>query len=133
MSSSYQIRLYDTVIGESGLETYDPPNGLVSGVVTFHSIESGYDFLSAYCKETDAQINADIDELKFIEAESIRGLNVADLQGLPVNAEKITIRGLDSGTFEIELTGIPDNEYQQQFPEYIEAYEKLFTLKLGNN
>lgn len=133
MSSSYQIKLYDIVIGHSDLETYDPPNGLVSGVITFQGIESGYDFLSAYCKETEAQINADIDELKFIEAESIRGLNVTDLQDHPVNAEKITIRGLDSGTFEIELTGIPLNEYQQQFPQYVEAYEKLFTLKLSNN
>lgn len=131
MSSSYQVRLYDTVIGLSALETYDPPNGLVSGVVEFQGIPSGYDFLSAYCKETDAQINADIDELKFIEAESIRGLNVVTHSEQLINADRITIRGLDSGTYEIELSGIPANEYQELFPDYVAAYEKLFTLKIG--
>lgn len=128
---SYVVRLYDIQIGSSSLEKSDAARGQVSGDLTFVNIESGYDFLSAYCKETESQINADVEELKFIEAEAIRGLNVVTAEGHDIPASQIVIRGLDSGTYEIELSGISASDYAALFPEYLAAYEQMFTLKLN--
>ncbi len=128
---SYVVRLYDIQIGSSSLEKSDAARGQVSGDLTFVNIESGYDFLSAYCKETESQINADVEELKFIEAEAIRGLNVVTAEGHDIPASQIVIRGLDSGTYEIELSGISGSDYAVLFPEYLAAYEQMFTLKLN--
>ena len=87
------------------------------------NIESGYDFFSVYCKETESQINVDYPDFKFIDAESIRGLNIFNAKDVPIIGEVATIRGFDSDSFEIEITGIPAHTepYENQFKSQLRS------------
>ena len=130
MSGKYSVKLYDVVIGYTQLEKADPPLGLVSGKIELQNLDSGYDFFSVYCKETEAQINVDYPDFKFIDAESIRGLGIFNSLDIPINGTTTTIRGFDSDSFEIEVTGIPKTEYESLFPEHNAAYENQFKAQL---
>lgn len=130
MTERYAVKLYDVVIGYTALEKADPPLGMVSGKMAFENIESGYDFFSVYCKETESQINVDYPDFKFIDAESIRGLNIFNAKDIPIVGEVATIRGFDSDSFEIEITGIPKHDYAALFPSHTEAYENQFKSQL---
>ncbi|WP_024872680.1 hypothetical protein [Tolumonas lignilytica] len=130
MSATYSVKLYDIVIGHTQLEKADPPLGMVAGKMELQNIDSGYDFFSVYCKETEAQINVDYPDFKFIDAESIRGLGVFDAHDVQVNGATTTIRGFDSDSFEIEVAGIPKTEYASLFPEHTAAYENQFKSQL---
>ena len=130
MTERYAVKLYDVVIGYTSLEKADPPLGMVSGKMALENIESGYDFFSVYCKETESQINVDYPDFKFIDAESIRGLNIFNAKDAPIIGEVATIRGFDSDSFEIEITGIPKHDYATLFPAHTEAYENQFKSQL---
>ncbi len=130
MSGKYSVKLYDIVIGYTQLEKADPPLGMVGGKIELQNIDSGYDFFSAYCKETEAQINVEYPDFKFIDAESIRGLGVFDTKDSQIAGAAMTIRGFDSDSFEIEINGIPKAEYEALFPEHTAAYENQFSAQL---
>ena len=130
MTERYAVKLYDVVIGYTSLEKADPPLGMVSGKMELENIESVYDFFSVYCKETESQINVDYPDFKFIDAESIRGLNIFNAKDIPIVGEVATIRGFDSDSFEIEITGIPKHDYATLFPLHTEAYENQFKSQL---
>ena len=130
MSEKYSVKLYDVVIGYTRFEKADPPLGMVAGKIELLNIDSGYDFFSVYCKETEAQINVDYPDFKFLDAESIRELGVFHPQEAAVNGTAVTIRGFDSDGFEIEVTGIPKIEYETFFPEHTAAYEDMFNVQL---
>lgn len=130
MSDKYSVKLYDVVIGYTQFEKADPPLGMVSGKIELLNIDSGYDFFSVYCKETESQINVDYPDFKFIDAESIRGLSVFHPQETPISGTTVTIRGFDNDGFEIEVAGIPKTEYETLFPEHTAAYENMFSVQL---
>ena len=130
MSGKYSVKLYDVVIGYTQLEKADPPLGMVGGKIELQNIDSGYDFFSAYCKETEAQINVEYPDFKFIDAESIRGFGVFNAEDTPIAGTVTTIRGFDSDSFEVEITGISKTEYEALFPEQTAAYENQFTAQL---
>lgn len=132
--TAYSIKLYDIEIGITALEKSDPPLGQVSGKVQFNSdaIPSGYDFFAAYCKETDAQINVDYPDFKFLDAENIRGLAVFAAPDQSIPATSVVIRGFDSEGFEIELNGIEKASYQSLFPDYVANYENQFQSRLNS-
>lgn len=130
MTERYAVRLYDIVIGYTSLEKADPPLGMVSGKMELENIESGYDFFSVYCKETESQINVDYPDFKFIDAQSIRGLNVVNAKNMPVAGEIINVKGFDSDSFEIEISGIPQSDYATLFPVHVDAYENQFKSQL---
>lgn len=132
--TAYSIKLYDIEIGISALEKSDPPLGQVCGKIQFNSdsIPSGYDFFAAYCKETEAQINVDYPDYKFIDAENIRGLSVMTEAGETIPAGSLIIRGFDSEGFEIELNAIEKPVFQRLFPAHVDAYEHQFSMRLNN-
>lgn len=132
--TTYSIKLYDIEIGISALEKSDPPLGQVCGKIQFNSdaIPSGYDFFAAYCKETEAQINVDYPDYKFIDAENIRGLSVMTEAGETIPAGSLIIRGFDSEGFEIELNAIDKPVFQHLFPAHVDAYEHQFSMRLNN-
>lgn len=131
--STYIIRLYDIVVGQTHFEKADPPLGQVTGKFIFdpNAIPSGYDFFSAYCQETESQINVDYPDYKFLDAENIRGLSVFTEDGKEIAATSMIIRGFDSEGFEIELNGIEKTVYQELFPEHTAAYDNQFSLRLN--
>lgn len=131
--TAYSIKLYDIEIGVSALEKADPPLGQVCGKIQFNSdaIPSGYDFFSAYCQETESQINVNYPDYKFLDAENIRGLSVFTEDGQAIAATSMIIRGFDSEGFEIELNGIEKTVYQELFPEHTAAYDNQFSMRLN--
>jgi hypothetical protein len=133
VTDKYTVKLYDIVIGYTQLEKADPPLGLVAGKIELENIDSGYDFFSVYCKETESLINVDYPDFKFIDAENIRGLNLFTTNDELISGKTITIRGFDSDSFEVEVIGIQKNIYESLFPAHIDAYENQFKSQLRSD
>jgi hypothetical protein len=133
VTGRYIVKLYDVVIGYTELEKADPPLGMVAGKMELENIDSGYDFFSVYCKETESQINVDDPDFKFIDAENIRGLNLFTASDELVSGETMTIRGFDSDSFEIEIVGIQKSTFASLFPSHIDAYENQFKSQLRSD
>jgi len=123
MAKIYTLLLDGNKIGTSKLEYGDPPMGVVFGEIDFHEKPLTYDFLSAYCKSNGVKV-VEYPEDKLINTETIPKLKAVNENGAEIKGLGCYIEGMDSDGFRVNIIGIPNSIYQQEFPHHIKAYEE---------
>lgn len=126
MTNRYIVSLAGYRIGETLLESADPPMGVVSGILIFDSIESGYDLFKTHCKSAGIAVNDDIPRDKFIDTQNIPDLKVLTNIGVEIKGQATAIAGFGEGEYEIQILGIPYPFYEEQFPEHVKKYHDSF-------
>ncbi len=125
MAKVYTILLDGNKIGTSKLEYGDPPMGVVFGDIDFHEKPLTYDYFSVYCKNNGVK-TVEYPEDKLINTETIPKLKVVNETGLEIKSIGCYIEGMDSDGFRLNIIGIPEAIYKEEFPHHIKAYEEKF-------
>lgn len=125
----YRVELDGKVIGETRLETADPPMGVVGGKVIFSFTDCPYSFFKDYCSSHGVLINLDDAQFGFIATQNIEGLKVfradrVEIAGIP----GASISGLREDGYDITILGVPYPFYGEEFPHHCEAYDKQFEV-----
>ena len=127
MNSIYGIKLDGETIGETSLETGDPPMGVVCGKVLFSISENPYTFFKSYCHSKGITINQDEEELGFIDTQNIIGLKVFRSDGIEIAGEPgASICGFSDEGYDITILGVPHPFYGEEFPHLCKEYDKQF-------
>lgn len=128
MNSTYRIELDSEFIGETRLETADPPMGVIGGKVTFLITEDPYSFFKRYCQTHQVTINQDEEEFGFIDTQNIDGLKIYRADGVEIaGVPGASICGFRQEGYEITILGVPYPFYGDEFPHHCKAYEMQFT------
>lgn len=128
MNSTYRIELDGEFIGETRLESADPPMGVIGGKVTFVITEDPYYFFKRYCQTHQITINQGEEEFGFIDTQNMDGLKVFRADGVEIaGVPGASICGFRDEGYEITILGVPYPFYGEEFPHHREAYEKQFS------
>ena len=91
----------------------------------FEGIDSGYQFLNAYCRENNIETE-DHPEDKLISTRDITDLKVVNADGKEIKGVASSISGMDADGFEITIEGIPYPFYETEFPHHVLAYNQRY-------
>ena len=123
----YRVELDGQVLGETALESADPPMGVVSGKVKFAYDDCPYALFKDYCRVHGIPINQDEDEFGYIDTQNIPGLRVFRSDGIEiVGVPGTSIRGFREDGYEITILGVPYPFYAEEFLHHCEAYDRQF-------
>jgi hypothetical protein len=121
MKKKYSVKLDGEYIGFTFLEGADASMGGVQGKLFFEGIESGYDFISSFCKKENIPVNSDAPEEKFITTQSFNQttdrLRVYNSDGVEIKGVGFCINGFEDD-FEIDIFGVPYPFYEREFPHH---------------
>ena len=124
----YRVELDGRSLGETALESADPPMGVVMGKVEFSVTESPYDLFKSYCAANELVINQDEEKLELIDTQNIPGLKVFREDGVEIVGEPgASICGFRDDGYEVTIIGIPYPFYDEEFPHHREAYDEKFS------
>jgi hypothetical protein len=126
MKMVYSIYLDSKKIGTTRLEKADAPMGVVFGKIIFNKKELNYSLIKAYCKTNNIELTDDYSEDKLISTRTIDSLVVKNEQGIEIKGSGNQISGMDSEGYEISIEGIPYPFYEEEFPQHVKAYNKMF-------
>lgn len=126
MNKKYKVRLAGHEIGETMLESADPPMGVVSGRIIFNGVKSGYDLFKTHCTAKGVAINNDFPKDKFIDTQHIHDLEVISDDGAAILGQASAVTGFDEEGFEVQIFGIPYPFYEEQFPDHVKQYQEKF-------
>lgn len=124
IDKKYRIELDGKIIGFSFLENADAPMGVVSGLIQFENVDSGYDLFLDYCSNNGITINENDTTYKLIDTQTIPNLKVycendSEIKGVSA------ITGMDKEGFEIQImVGYPF--YEEVFPHHVKEYREKF-------
>lgn len=122
----YIITLDDKRIGATLFESADPPMGSVTGLISFESIANPYEVFSAYCGKHNVPIN-DIDpEFEAIFTQAIEDLQAFNDKGVEIKGAGATISGFKDEGYFIDIFGIPNTLFADEFPHHQKRYEESF-------
>ena len=124
-NKQYQVILDGKKIGTTELEKADASMGVVFGKLRFEGIDSGYQFLNAYCRENNIETE-DHPEDKLISTRDITDLKVVNADGKEIKGVASSISGMDADGFEITIEGIPYPFYETEFPHHVLAYNQRY-------
>ena len=122
----YQLLLDGELFGTTALERADPPMGVVSGVIQFKDANSVYDRVKDYCLKKGVKIVYDYPQDKLIQTSTIPNLVVMNEHGNSIEGSGANIEGMDSGSFDVVICGIPSTLYESEFSHHLRAYEQQF-------
>lgn len=131
MSKKYRVELGGQIIGETALESADPPMGVVSGIVDFSIEESPYTLFKRYCNDHNITINQEDEEFGFIDTQTIESLKVFSPEGVEISGASdgivgSSIMGFFQEGYHITILGIPHPLYDEEFPHHRDAYDRQF-------
>ena len=122
MSKIYNILLNKQKIGATAFEKADAPMGVVFGEIIFNDdIKSGYAFFKDYCSKNRIKCT-DLKEDKIILLHDIPGLSIVNPGGRLIKGEACSISATDTDGSEIYLEGIPEKQYEEEFPHHVKEY-----------
>ena len=128
MNSTYRIELDGEFIGETRLESADPPMGVTGGKVTFSITEDPYTFFKRYCEAHDVPINQDEEVFGSIDTQNMDGLKVFRSDGVEIaGIPGASICGFREEGYDITVLGVPYPFYGEEFPHHCKAYENQFS------
>jgi hypothetical protein len=100
----YRIELNGKVIGETQLESADPPMGVVRGKMTFKIEDDPYLLIKTHCQIHGIHINQDEEELGLIDTQNIASLKVFRIDGVEItDVTGASISGFRDDGYEITL------------------------------
>ncbi len=126
MEKVYSVFLKGEKIATTLFEHGDPPMGVVHGTLRLEGIESGYDFFKAYCLANNVAYTDDAGNRLISTESKIHGLSVLNPEGKEIKGVGEQISGMDSDTFQIDLSGIPYPLYNEEFPNHVKKYNEMF-------
>ncbi|HCT30050.1 MAG TPA: hypothetical protein DIW31_04830 [Bacteroidales bacterium] len=124
IDKKHRIELDEKLIGFSFLENADAPMGVVSGMIQFENIDSGYDLFLDYCSNNRITINENDTNYKFIDTQTIPGLKVYCENGSQIKGV-CAITGMDKEGFEIQIM-VNYPLYEEIFPHHVKEYSEKF-------
>ncbi len=125
----YKIYIGNELIGTSKLEKADASMGVVAGKLTFIDTKFGYDYLKEYCENNGIELVYNYPKDKMISTMSIPELKIINDEGIEIKGVGNQITVIDNEECEIEILGIPYPFYEEEFPNHVKEYEKLFNGK----
>jgi hypothetical protein len=124
----YRVELNGNVIGETLLESADPPMGVIGGKVMFATIDDPYALFKAHCVSHSIPINQDEEEFGFIDTSNILGLKVLRSDGVEIaGLPGASICGFRADGYEITILGVPYPFYGDEFPHHCKAYDDRYS------
>ena len=123
----YRVELDGKIVGETQLETADPPMGVVGGKISFSTSDDPYVLFRTYCQSHGIAINQDEEDIGFIDTQNIEGLKVFRADGVEIaGVPGASICGFRDDGYELTILGVPYPFYGEEFPHHRAAYDKRF-------
>ena len=122
---AYTILLDAKTIGTSELESSDAAMGVVFGEIVFSKPEYNYAFFSKYCKDNKIATDEEAKD-KLILTRTIPALSVQNESGVLIECLGCYIGGNDKLGYEINIEGIPQPFFEEEFPQHVRADEDQF-------
>jgi len=123
----YRIELAGKIIGETRLESADPPMGVIGGRIVFTIPDDPYVLFKSYCQSHGIPIHQDEEDCGFIATANIDGLKVFRTDGLEIaGIPGASICGFREDGYEITILGVPHPFYGEEFSHHRAAYDTHF-------
>jgi len=123
----YRVELNGNVIGETQLESADPPMGVVGGKVAFKIADDPYLLIKCHRQTQSTPINQDEEEIGLIDSQNIASLKVFRIDGVEItDVTGAAISGFREDGYMITILGVPYPFYEEEFPHHCAAYEAQF-------
>jgi hypothetical protein len=122
---AYTILLDTKTIGTSELESSDSAMGVVFGEIAFNSPGFDYAFFSKYCKDNKIATDEEAKD-KLILTRTIPALSVMNEGGIGIECLGCYIGGNDKLGYEINIEGIPQAFFEEEFPQHVKTEEEGF-------
>ena len=124
----YRVELDGKSIGETRLESADPPMGVVLGKVIFSISEDPYSLFKQHCLAHKVPINVDDEKFGVIDTQTIGELKVFRSDGVEISGVPgASICGMWEDGYQIAILGVPYPFYDEEFPHHTEAYDRKFS------
>lgn len=124
----YRVLLNGEEIGITSLESGDPPMGVVSGRVSFHTSKPPFHLILDHCRAHNVTLNSAEPGPEFIDTQAISGLRVFREDGLEIAGQGCCITGSKGDGYEITVLGVPYPFYGEEFPSQCKAYDEQFKV-----
>ena len=126
-NTMYRVELNGNVVGETLLESADPPMGVIGGKVMFAISDDPYTLFRSHCISHGIPINQDEEEFGFIDTSNILGLKILRSDGVEIAGfPGASICGFRDDGYEITILGVPYPFYGEEFPHHCKAYEAKY-------
>ena len=125
----YDVLLDGQKIGTTELEKADAPMGVVFGKIAFVDTVSGYDFFKTYCTNNKIEMSFCGHNDEGLSMNDLSCVKVVSRDGSEIQGLAVSIFGMDSEGFDVEIIGIPYPFYEIEFPHHVKSYHEQFEAK----
>ncbi len=128
MPGPYRVFLDEQLLGESDLESADPPMGVVGGIVRPAQGCDLYRTMLDRCQVSGVSPNQHEPEFQFLDTPCISGLRVVRTDGLEIEGcAGCAFMGFADEGYSVTILGVPYPFYAEEFPHHRDAYDRQFS------